>query len=143
MQKSHSHRFALDMSPAEAFQHFTAEGERVWIEDWNPVFIHCERPETTSLGTVWETGESERRTLWMCIDWQSNRRVRYARVMPAARFDIVEVVVDPMGGGSSVTVTYTFTPLTKAAQADVKAIDAARFARMIGEWPRLILGSSR
>ena len=79
--------------------------------------------------------------MWMCIDWDPPRYVRYARVMPAARFDVVEVTVEPDGSGSRVTVAYTFTPLTEAARAEVAAIEKAKFASMIGEWPELIAKS--
>ncbi|WP_265563990.1 hypothetical protein [Sphingomicrobium arenosum] len=58
--------------------------------------------------------------------------------MPAARFDIVEVELEQKGQRSLVTVAYTFTPLTDDARAEVGAIDAATFAAMIGEWPKLI-----
>lgn len=143
MQISHCHRFNLDMPPDEAFKLFTAEGERDWVEAWHPVFLHSDEPETTSAGTVWETGQGETRTLWMCIDWLPPQRVRYARVMPTARFDLVEVEVESEGAGSVIAVTYTFTPLTDAAHAEVEAIDAESFAKMIGEWPRHILGSRR
>ncbi|MBW0144360.1 SRPBCC family protein [Sphingomicrobium clamense] len=138
MQKTLSHRFTLDLPPKEAFPLFTAEGERAWVEGWNPTFLHAERPETTAKGTVWQTGEGGTRTLWMCMDWEPPRSVRYARVMPAASFDVVEVTVEPDGEGSAVTVAYTFTPLTNAARAEVDAIDQEKFAAMIGEWPTLI-----
>lgn len=140
MQISLCHRFTLDMPQGEAFKLFTAEGERDWVENWHPTFIHSDKPETTSAGTVWETGKNETHTLWMCIDWQPPKRVRYARVMPTARFDLVEVEVKSKGEGSVIAVTYTFTPLTDAAQAEVEATGAESFAKMIGEWHRLILG---
>jgi hypothetical protein len=89
-------------------------------------------------------------------DSSPGRRIRYARVTPAATAGTVTVTLDASdaGGHSQVTVTYELTALTPAATGRLEefaasypaflhswqeAIAASLHARSAGSWP----GSAR
>lgn len=133
-----SHAIVLALPPAEAFALFTPAGEKRWIRDWDPRYVHPASGETQA-GMVFTTGEGEERTYWSLVDYDPRGlRSRYARVTPASRFGFVEVACEPDAGGTRVTVTYTFTALTPAGEAFLAGFGEDAFRAMIEGWKGLI-----
>ncbi len=115
-------RIRVALPPGEAFGLFTASGERLWVEGWEPRFPGP--VDDTEPGVVWETGHGGDRTVWLVLDREPGRRVSYARVTPGDRAGTVTVVLDAApDGGSEVTVTYVLTAFTPEADGTL-----ARFA---------------
>jgi hypothetical protein len=133
-----THAIALPIPPAEAFPLFTPAGEKLWIREWDPRYLHPASGETQA-GMVFTTGAGDELTFWSLVDYDPGaRRARYARVTPASRFGFVEVACDPEGTGTRVTVTYTFTALTPAGEAFIEGFGEDNFRAMIGSWQSLI-----
>ncbi|HSN51614.1 MAG TPA: SRPBCC family protein [Woeseiaceae bacterium] len=140
MNLSVTHRGTLHVAaaPGHAFQLFTAPGERLWIEDWDPAIPGG--GDGRAKGSVWVTEVAGDTAYWVVVDYDPGTlHARYARIAPATHAGTVEVFARPDGsGGSSVEVTYELTALTDAGQRKLAAFDADAFARMLSEWQRMI-----
>lgn len=134
-----SHAIVLEAPPAVVFPLFTPAGEKLWIREWDPQYLHPASGETRQ-GMVFTTGAGDDQTFWGLVDYDPQRyRARYARVTPASRFGFVEVACTAHGaGGTRVEVTYTFTSLTDAGNAFLEQFSEAVFRNMIDGWRVLL-----
>lgn len=129
-----AHHILLDAPPAVVFPLFTPAGEKLWIREWDPRYLHPASGETQQ-GMVFTTGAGDDLTYWGLVDYDPQRhRARYARVTPASRFGFVEVACTAQGAGTRVEVTYTFTALTDAGNAFLEQFTEASFSGLIEDW---------
>lgn len=132
--------FTLPLRPTEAFDLFTAEGERRWVDGWEPdILSSC---GATEPGAVFLTNHGGERTIWTVIEAdRAAGRLLYSRVSPGRRAGTVEVRISPDGSGSTIVVAYDITALGQEGEDDVRKMDEAGFAEMLREWERLITGA--
>lgn len=94
--RSFAHRIRVDQPAAAALDLFTPQGERRWIAEWDPTFLHPADGETQP-GLVLTTGAGPELTFWSVDDFdRAAGRARYVRVTPASRSVIIEVLVEPI-----------------------------------------------
>lgn len=104
---------------------FTPEGERAWVEGWDPVYCSGATDEP---GAVWITDG----TTWVTTD-RTPTRVRYARVADNGTAGTVEVGLGPDGDGTAVTVTYDLTATDPRGEPVLHAFETG-FEAMLAEW---------
>ena len=128
----HSGSLRVDAPPHLAFQLFTAPGEELWVEDWQPTILSG---DGLRRGTVFVTDVGET-TIWIVIEFDPvARHARYARVAPDSRAGTVDVRVAPDGRGASIaTVTYELTGLTAAGEEMLRQIDDQAYRKMMRDW---------
>ncbi len=129
--------FTLPIPPDQAFDLFTAEGERHWVDGWEPVFLSdCGALEP---GAVFLTDHGGEQTIWTVIEADRPAgRLLYSRVSPARRAGTVGVKLADEDGGTRVHVAYDITALGSEGETAVAAMDSAGFAAMVAEWRQLI-----
>lgn len=130
------HSFTVARPVDQVFPLFTPKGETLWVQGWNPNFIHPESGETCE-GMVFRTGHDQDETIWSCIEWKpADHRVRYARVTPRSRFGFVEVTCKEAAAlkQTEVSVRYTFTALTEQGKTDLANLTEDAFSQMIETW---------
>jgi hypothetical protein len=133
------HRITLPIPADEALELFTPEGERLWIEEWNPRYLHPANGETIE-GMVFVTGEGPESTYWTMMDFDIVRhRVRYSRVTPGSRSTVVEVVCVPSGRQCHVEVSYALTGMSEDGNALVDGFVGDAYAAMIEGWREKIV----
>ena len=129
------HRIVLSGPIEQVFPLFTPEGEKRWVEGWDPTYFHPTTGETCE-GMVFRTEHGGEVTLWACIAWiPDTHQVRYARVTPESRFGFVDVkcrVISP--GQTEAVVSYVITALSAAGDAQLATITEQSFAQMIEGW---------
>jgi len=130
-----SHSIVLSGPVDRVFPLFTPIGETLWVEGWDPEFLHPQNGDTRQ-GMVFRTVHSDETTLWACADWDPvAHRVRYVRVTPDSRFGFVEVACRPAAdGGTQASIAYTFTALTAAGDAYLSELTEDAFVHMIEAW---------
>jgi hypothetical protein len=130
-------RFDLAIPAAQAFDLFTAEGERQWVAGWDPVILSAcgaLRP-----GAVFLTDHGGESTIWTVIAaGRGAGRLHYSRVSPGRRAGTVEVRIAPAKSGASIHVAYDMTALGPDGEAAVTAMDETAITAMLGEWKRMI-----
>lgn len=130
--------FDLPLEAAAAFELFTAEGERRWVEGWNPTVLSA--CGETEAGCVFLTDHGGEHTIWTVIEADRNAgKLLYSRVAPGRRAGTVGVEISPIPDGSRVSVTYDLTALGTGGEAAVLAMNGEGYAAMLAEWRRLIL----
>jgi hypothetical protein len=134
-----AHTISLPLSADEAFPLFTPEGERLWIEDWNPHYFHPANGETI-VGMVFTTAYGDETSYWTLVDFDNAAHTaRYSRVTPGSRSVIVEVKCEATGEQEAkVTVRYTLTGLSEAGNATIAAF-VEGYDAMIEDWRARIL----
>lgn len=134
-----THRITVDAPPDRAFMFFTPAGEELWVDGWQPAYVHPADGSTVP-GMVFTTGQGDERTIWTLVDFdRAARRSRYVRCTPASRTGVVEVRCTPLGDDrAEVWVSYTLTALNEAGERALDAFVDDRFAAMIDGWAQAI-----
>jgi len=126
------------MPPSRCFGFFTPEGERLWVDDWDPVYYY--RPDGDSLeGTVFSTAHDGVTTWWTVVCHDPERNVvRYSRLTAHIRAAIVDVKCVPSGDGSDVTIRYQQVGLNDSGNMLVRQMGGPAFRTMIETWKKSI-----
>ena len=137
---SQSRSFELPLSCAQALPLFTAPGERLWAEGWEPEMLSG----GTERGSVFRTHDGERETVWVVAEYAPEQgRASYARIAQGSNMGMVDVHCRALGPQrSEISVTYTLTGLTAEGRTfvqDFLAPDA--YADFIKEWRTAILAT--
>ena len=134
----HTGTLTVDAPPEHAFQLFTAPGERLWIDGWDPAFPGG--GDGRAAGSVFVTEAGGDKAYWIVVDFDARAlHARYARVAPGSHAGTVEVTARPGGAGDTeVEVSYDLTALTDAGNRKLAAFDADAFAGMLADWERMI-----
>ncbi|HEV8691213.1 MAG TPA: SRPBCC family protein [Ideonella sp.] len=134
-----SHRIVIDAPVDRCFMLFTPAGEELWVDGWQPTYVHPEDGRTEA-GMVFTTGAGDETTVWTLADFdRAQHRSRYLRCTPGSRTGLVEVRCKALEGGrSEVQVGYTMTALSEAGEQVLEAFEGERFAAMIDGWAREI-----
>jgi hypothetical protein len=135
---SHTGTLRVDAAPEHAFQLFTAPGERLWVDGWDPEVLSG--GDGRSKGSVFVTDAHGDKAYWVVVDYDEDAlHARYARIAPGTRAGTVEVAARDDGtGATEVEVTYELTALTDAGNEQLAAFDSDAYAQMLAEWERMI-----
>jgi hypothetical protein len=127
---------AVALSPGEAFELFTPEGERRWAEGWEPEWVPA-WTGTLAEGAAFRTRHGGEETVWLVVDVdRSTGRVRYVRGTAGSRIGSVEVRCAPAADGGTVAhVTYDLTALSPAGQEYLGRFESG-YAEMLTSWER-------
>jgi Polyketide cyclase / dehydrase and lipid transport len=128
--------FHLDAPPARVFPLFTAAGERAWAPGWDPEMLSGD----VERGSVFRTFAHGHETTWIVTDYQADaHHVSYARLLQGMNIGLVDVRCDADGSGTRVSVRYTLTPLTPAAEPAVRErLEPSHYAAFMQEWQQAI-----
>lgn len=134
-----SHRIVVDAPVDQAYMYFTPAGEELWVEGWQPTYLHPAHGGTEA-GMVFTTGQGEELTIWTLADFDRRaHRSRYLRCTPASRTGIVEVRCTALDAGrTEVWVSYTLTALNAAGERVLEDFEGEHYAAMIDGWARAI-----
>lgn len=133
------HRITVDAPIAQAFMFFTPAGEELWVDGWQPTYLHPADGRTEA-GMVFTTGTGPDHTIWLLADFdRSNHHSRYVRCTPGSRTGTVEVACHALGEArTAVDVRYTLTALSEEGAQALQAFEGERFAAMIDDWAAAI-----
>jgi hypothetical protein len=124
--------FELALAAEGAGELFTPEGERSWVEGWDPRYPDPDA-DRTAPGTVFVTDREGAEVIWV-ITARERSAMRYARFDERGTLATVEVEWEPASRDSTrVEVAYRSTAIREPGRAEL-----ARFAegydRMLASW---------
>ena len=124
----------LGMSPRNAIELFTPEGERLWDHAWKPLYANVTDDRSIGTGTVFTTNAHEIRRIWILDAYDPEAGlVRYTVFTPEDNVTRIEVRVLAHGGGSVARVSYQRTSLNARADEAVERF-ASHASLMRHEW---------
>jgi hypothetical protein len=135
---AHTGTVHVDAAPEHAFQLFTAPGEKLWVDGWDPDVLSG--GDGRARGAVFTTNVGGDTAYWIVVDYDAEvLHARYARIAPGTRAGTVEVFARSNGaGGTEVEVTYELTALTDEGDAQLAEFDSEAYAAMLADWERMI-----
>ena len=121
-----SFQFTIDASLNRTAPLFGPEGERCWAgQHWNPQFLYPS-PAKDIEGAVFTVQHGPHKSVWVNTRFNlTSGQIQYVSFIPDAFVSTVDVqlaAIDPSTTG--VTVTYSRTALSPAANDDVEALGA-------------------
>jgi hypothetical protein len=123
-------------APVEcAFLLFSPAGEKKWVPGWDPEFLHPPGEEWKE-GMIFRTEEASGTAVWVVGVLNTvGHRVRYHRVEPGHLIAQIEVSCDPVpGGGSEVSVVYSYTGLSDKGNDAISAMTAGEYEAKMARW---------
>ena len=138
-QVTRSGEFELACSADDAFPLFSPEGERSWVNGWNPHPIFSDTI-AFSRDTVFRQGEGDEEAIWIIVDVdRQGHRAEYVRVAPTSHTAHIVVKVEPITSGTSrVAVTYTVTVFGEKTFSLLDAFSESAYAEKMRSWQRQI-----
>jgi hypothetical protein len=129
-----SGRVGVAAPPADAFRFFTPKGERLWVPDWEPEYLH---PPDGALaeGLVFRTRHGGELTLWLVSRCDRGAgAIEYVRVTPESRIGMVSVQLSQAGrAATEATIAYRLTSLSPAGDRTLETF-AREFSGMLADW---------
>jgi hypothetical protein len=127
--------FQLSVPPDESFELFSPLGEKLWVPDWNPEFLH---PPGVSWerGLIFRTKEERGEAVWIVTALDRQRHeVEYHRVEADRYVAGVSVHCCPLVGlQAEVRVTYAFVGLSEAGNQDIAAMSPQSYDEKMRRW---------
>jgi hypothetical protein len=131
--------FELALGPERAGELFTPEGERSWVEGWDPRYPDPDA-DRTAPGTVFVTDREGAEVVWV-ITARERAAMRYARFDQRGTFATVEVEWEPISERSTrVEVTYRSTAIRESGRAELARF-AAAYDEHLRSWREAIEAS--
>jgi hypothetical protein len=111
----------VNRPPQTAIDLFTAEGERVWVEGWDPTYPDPGLEDATEPGAVWQTTRREGAVTWV-VAGRTPPEMRYVFFVENLVAGMVTVVCEADGAGSIARVRYDATALAPEGEAYLRAL---------------------
>jgi len=138
MTVAHTGKLRVDAPPEHAFQLFTAPGERLWVDGWDPEVLSG--GDGRARGAVFVTNVAGDKAYWVVVDYDADAlHARYTRIAPGSRAGTVAVFARSDGAGATeVEVTYELTALTDEGTGQLATFDSDAYAGMLADWEQMI-----
>lgn len=129
---------AVNRPPETAIDLFTAEGERAWVEGWDPTYPDPGLEDATEPGAVWQTTRREGAVTWV-VAGRAPTEMRYVFFIENLVAGMVTVACEADGAGSIARVRYDATALAPEGEAYLRAL-ASGFDDEMRAWATAIAG---
>ena len=130
--------FEIPLAAERAARLFTPEGEREWVDGWDPAYPDPDA-DREAVGTVFLTSAHGSEIRWVITAAEPMVK-RYARFDPRGIVAVIEVeLADADAGGARVEVTYRMTALDESARGELAEFEAG-YDEYMEEW-RTAIGS--
>ncbi len=137
-----SGEIVLPLPLGHVFPLFSPEGERAWIQGWDPVYLHPDHPSNNP-GTLFRTTHNNEETLWLVLRYEpSQATAHYGRFSPGSRVGTVQVhCLEEAPSRTRVAITYALTAIAPAGNEVLAALTPAKYETMLQDWQEAIIRS--
>ena len=125
----------VPLAPDRAFTLFSPEGERTWVPNWIPEYLHP-TDGAPAPGLVFRTRAGGELTLWLVLRYDVDARLaEYVRVTPDSRLGTVVVRCHGVADDhTQVEVTYSLTALSERGNGVLESFTERAYAKMMADW---------
>ena len=130
-----SDTIVLNHSIKDVFPLFTPEGEKLWVEGWNPIYMNSQDGKTEE-GLIFTTDAYNENTIWYVLNYDEfNKKAKYLRITPGSRIGTVSVnCLEVNENSTSVEITYELTSLSEKGNEGLKEFTDTNFINYIESW---------
>lgn len=124
----------LPHAPVRVFPLLTPEGERSWVDGWDPGYPGRTTPSHDP-GTAFLTHNHGQEAIWVVVEMDVEAlRSAYACVIPGVRANLIQVRChEAEDGGTLARVDYHVTSLSPEGDAVVQGFEGG-YASMLEHW---------
>ena len=140
LRASRSAQISLNAAPSAVFPLFTPEGERLWVEGWNPESVYPADGAAELHGVFLTHNHAAQPTIWAIVGFEAEHfRISYLRAAPESHVAFIAVECAEDGPGrTAATVSYTFTGLSAAGNEYVARFTPEHYHEWIQQWEAAI-----
>jgi len=138
--------FELRISADRAVPFFTPEGERAWVEGWDPQPVYpAQKDVAFQTNAVFRLSHNGEQSLWTIVEANpKDRAAEYVYVVEGERLSRVRVQIAPLPGNHCrVQVRYVHTALSAKGTNFIKTVSEEAYAQKMKDWQRLVSAASR
>ena len=133
--------FELDLSAGKALPFFTPEGERAWVNGWDPDPVYPAQTDVVfKANSVFRLNHDGELSLWTILDADLQKHVaEYICVVEGVRLSRVRVQVEPLGAERCrVHVRYVHTATSEKGLHFVASLTEESYAQKMRDWQRMV-----
>lgn len=133
---SKNYRQIIVAPPAHVFPLLCPVREKAWLKGWDYQMIYS-LSGYAEAGCIFSTAENGMEAIWVISEYDpENGRLQFIKTVPSLCVTQLEIDIQPSdcGNQSRVDITYRYTALTPAGQAQVEQITDAVFAKRLKFW---------
>ena len=138
----HSKKFTMDQPIEVLFPLFSAEGEKLWVPDWdyeNVMGYNDLHEDYVFITQTHDHASSD--AIWLVKRYDpDNYFVQFYKVEPEDKVGIISVqCVQIDESKTEVDVTYHYIGISEKGNEFIKHFTSEEYTKFIGEWERLLL----
>lgn len=133
--------FELNTTADKALQFFTPEGERAWVDGWDPQPVYpAQKAVAFETNAVFRLGHGNEQSIWTILKASAEEHVaEYVYVVEGERVSRVRVEIEPLAGGRCrVHVRYVHTAISEKGMNFISTVTEEAYVRKMGDWQRMV-----
>lgn len=133
--------FELDTTADKALLFFTPEGERAWVDGWDPKPVYpAQKDVAFQANAVFRVDENEEKSLWTIVEANLKEHVaEYVYVVEGERLSRVRVQTQPLTGNRcAVHVRYVHTATSEKGLRFLATVTEEVYAQKMRDWRRMV-----
>lgn len=138
--------FELDASADRAFEFFTPEGERAWVNGWDPKPVYPPQAAVAfQPNSVFRLDHGEEHSLWTILEADLRQHVaEYVYVVENERLSRVRVEIQPLGEQHCrVLVRHVHTATSEKGVHFLEGVTEQAYAQKMRDWRRMVSAAIR
>ncbi len=133
--------FELNTNADKALQFFTPEGERAWVNGWDPKPVYpAQKGVVFQTNAVFRLSGDGDESIWTILEANLKEHIaEYVYVVEGGRVSRVRVQVEPLTASRCrVHVRYVHTAISEKGLHFIAAVTEAAYAQKMQDWQRLV-----
>ena len=133
--------FELNTTAEKALLFFTPEGERTWVDGWDPKPVY---PPQTGVAfqanAVFRLNDNHGQSIWTIVEADLKEHVaEYVFVVEGERLSRVRVQIEPLEGSRCrVHVHYVHTAISEKGVHFIATVTEEAYAQKMRNWQRMV-----
>jgi hypothetical protein len=138
--------FELNMNADKALPFFTPEGERTWVNGWDPKPVYPPQKDVAfQANAVFRLDADGDRSIWTILEASLKDHVaEYVCVVEGERLSRVRVRIEPVTESRCrVHVRYVHTAISEKGLYFIASVTESAYAQKMQDWQRMVTGAIR
>ena len=146
MQVIREGSFELNTNADQALQFFTPEGERAWVNGWDPKPVYpAQKGVAFQTDAVFRLSGAGDESIWTILEANVKEHIaEYVYVVEGERVSRVRVQIEPLTESRcTVHVRYVHTAISEKGLHFIAAVTEAAYAQKMRDWQRMVSAAIR